>query len=243
MTSRPVAFITGASRGLGRALALRFAAGGWAVGVNNRAVNADTEEVVDRARAAGGEADALPADVRSGPAIQSAIEGAMTRWGRLDLLIHAAGLISDRPLLAMSEAEWDAVIDVHLKGGFHLVRAAAPAMEKSGGGQILIILSWAGLNGRAGQANYAAAKAGLIGLIRSAARELAGQNIRINGVVPAAHLIGMGSALSPAQRNAIGRTGLFPPATTADAFADLVFDLGQGHGVTGQILQLDSRIP
>jgi 3-oxoacyl-[acyl-carrier protein] reductase len=179
-----VALVTGASRGIGRAVAEALAREGAAVAVVAGRDLAAAEETAAAARAQSGSAVALRGDVAEAAQVEALFAATVEQWGRLDILVNNAGITRDGLLLRMEEADWDAVLDVNLKGAFLCTRAALKRMVRQRSGCIVNISSVIGLHGNAGQANYAAAKAGLIGLTKSTAWEVASRGIRVNTVAP-----------------------------------------------------------
>lgn len=182
-----VALVTGASRGIGREIALTLAREGASVGVNHvpdREQTALANEVVDQVRRLGGKAIALPADVTDAPAVRAAVTTLIETLGRIDVLVTNAGIVHRRPLVDVTEAEWDGVVAVNLKGTFNAIHAALPYLVRQRSGKIVTIASELALVGRAGLAAYAASKAGVIGLTKSLARELAPLGINVNAVAP-----------------------------------------------------------
>ncbi|KAB8144540.1 3-oxoacyl-[acyl-carrier-protein] reductase [Chloroflexia bacterium SDU3-3] len=179
-----VAIVTGGSRGIGRAIALALAGAGATVVVNYKS-NADAaQEVVDAIAAASGTALAVQADVSTAEGVDALFKATLEQFGRLDILVNNAGITRDTLLLRMKEDDFDAVIDTNLRGVFLCTKAALRPMTKAKGGRIINITSVVGLMGNAGQANYAAAKAGLIGFTKSVAREMASRAITVNAVAP-----------------------------------------------------------
>lgn len=234
--------VTGASRGLGKAIALRFGKAGCRVVVNYREREQDARDVVEAILASGGEGLCCKADVRSSRDVAAMVQQTLDRWGSLDLLVNNAGLASDGLMLRMSEEDWDRVIDTNLTGAFHCIRESAQQMSKGSGGHLINISSIVGMQGRAGQANYAASKAALIGLTRACARELGSADIRVNAVLPGYLPTDMGGTVSDEMLskitcdNALGRT------SDVLEVADFVYHLSCMKNVSGQIFNLDSRI-
>ena len=178
-----IAFITGASRGIGRACAIALSAGGAKVVLAARQLD-KLEEVAAEIRAAGGETFVVPIDLASQDSIKEAFSKASKEFGRIDILINNAGLTRDGLAMRMKRDDWDAVIQTNLSGSFFCIQQVMPAMVRERWGRIVNITSVVGESGNAGQANYAASKAGLIGLTKSLARELASRNITVNAVAP-----------------------------------------------------------
>jgi 3-oxoacyl-[acyl-carrier protein] reductase len=179
-----VALVTGASRGIGRAIALELAQAGAAVGVNYLANADDAAEVVAEIEAAGGRATALQADVSDAEAAKALIDGCEEALGELDVLVCNAGITRDGLIARLSPEAWTSVIDTNLAGPFYLCQAASRRMLRRRRGSIVLMSSVVGVHGNAGQTNYAASKAGLIGLGKSLARELGSRNIRVNVIAP-----------------------------------------------------------
>ena len=236
-----VAVVTGASRGIGRAIALKLAEMGAKVVVNYRSNKAAAEEVLDMIQTMGGTAIAIQADVRIFKDAQKLIKSALDQFGRLDILVNNAGTTRDTLLIRMSEEDWDIVIDTNLKGAFNCTKAAQRPMMKQRYGRIVNITSVAGLAGNAGQANYAAAKAGLVGFTKAVAKEVGSRNITVNAVAPGyvptdltanlpPDLIAKGLEMTP-----LGRAGT--PEDIANAVAFLVSD--DANYITGQVLSVD----
>ena len=182
--SNKVALVTGASRGIGRAIALELAASGARVVVNYRSQQQQADEVVAAIEQAGGTATAVHADVAQPADIERLIKTTQETYGGLDILINNAGITRDNLLLRMKDDEWDAVIATNLRSVYQLTKAVLRPMMKARWGRIITITSVVGLTGNAGQANYAAAKAGLIGFTKSVAREMASRGITANAVAP-----------------------------------------------------------
>lgn len=179
-----VAVVTGASRGIGRAVALALAAEGAKVAVNYASSSAAADEVVAEIVAAGGEAVALAADVSKTDQVDLLTSNVMEKWGRIDILVNNAGITRDTLLLRMKLEDWQAVIDLNLTGVFLCAKAASKIMLKQRSGRIINIASVAGQMGNPGQANYSAAKAGVIGFTKTVAKELASRGITVNAVAP-----------------------------------------------------------
>ncbi len=178
-----VALVTGASRGLGKAIALALAAEGASIAAVARSEEA-LKETVEAIREAGGVAEPFPLDVADEAAVETTVEKIAARFQHIDILVNNAGVTRDGLLMRMSSEAWDTVIDTNLKGAFHLTKQVGRLMVKQRAGRIINISSVIGLMGNAGQANYAASKAGLIGFSKSVAREFASRNITCNVVCP-----------------------------------------------------------
>jgi 3-oxoacyl-[acyl-carrier protein] reductase len=179
-----VALVTGASRGIGRAIALELAAAGAAVGVNYRADGDAAAEVVSAIEQAGGRAAALQADVSDADAAKALVETCESQLGELDVLVCNAGITRDGLIARLSPEAWTTVIDTNLAGPFFLCQAVSRRMLRRRSGSIILMSSVVGVHGNAGQTNYSASKAGLIGLGKSLARELGSRNIRVNVIAP-----------------------------------------------------------
>jgi 3-oxoacyl-[acyl-carrier protein] reductase len=182
-----IALVTGASRGIGREVALTLAREGASVGINHFPDPEQTalaRKVLDQVRQLGAKAVALPADVSDAAAVGGAVATLIAALGRIDVLVTNAGIVHRRPLIDVTEAEWDLVIAVNLKGTFNAIQAVLPHLLRQRSGKIVTVASELALVGRAGLAAYAASKAGVIGLTKSLARELAPHGINVNAVAP-----------------------------------------------------------
>ncbi|AFM42536.1 3-oxoacyl-(acyl-carrier-protein) reductase [Desulfosporosinus acidiphilus SJ4] len=179
-----VAIVTGGGRGIGRAIALELAAAGSKVVVNYAGRSEKAEETVALIRQAGGESIAVQADVSQAADVDRLVQTSLEHFGKIDILVNNAGITRDGLLLRMKEADWDAVLATNLKGVFLCTKAVSKGMLKQRSGVIVNISSVVGISGNAGQANYAAAKAGIIGLSKATAKEFASRGIRVNVVAP-----------------------------------------------------------
>ncbi len=176
--------VTGAARGIGRAIALALARPGLLIYLNDVVLGDDAASAKEAVEAKGSAARLVDFNVADTAAAQAGIEGIVKESGRLDILVNNAGIARDNLIMRMKEAEWDQVLAVNLKGAYNCIRAASRPMIKQRYGRIISISSVVGLRGNAGQANYSASKAGLIGLTKSIARELASRNVTVNAVAP-----------------------------------------------------------
>ncbi len=235
------ALVTGASRGIGKAIALELAKRGAKVAVNYAKNTGAANEVVAAIKASGGEAVALQADVADTRAAAALVKSAHEAFGRLDILVNNAGTTRDMVIMMMPEEDWDAVMNTNLKSAFNCCKAAVKIMMRQRGGRIVNISSVSGVMGNAGQTNYSASKAGLIGFTKALAREVAPRNITVNaiapGFIPTELTATMPEALKTATLTAIplGRWGT--AQEVADAVAFLASD--QAGYITGQTLNVD----
>ncbi|MHB1136054.1 MAG: 3-oxoacyl-[acyl-carrier-protein] reductase [Coriobacteriia bacterium] len=236
-----VALVTGASRGIGAAVALRLAAEGASVVVNFAGRSDAAASVVSEIEQGGGSAIAVQADVSDSAACAALVDAAVARFGRIDILVNNAGITRDGLLVRMSDDDWRSVIDTNLSGAFYLARSVGKLMMKQRSGSIVNMASVVGMMGNAGQVNYAAAKAGLIGMTKSIARELAGRGVRVNAVAPGFIATDMTDALPESAREAavssiaMGRLGT--PEDIAAAVAFLASD--DAAYITGQVIAVD----
>lgn len=237
-----IVLITGSSRGLGRALALECGKQGERVAVHCRERLAEARKVAEAIRTLGGEADVFQADVRVYPEVETMVKAILQRWGNIDFLVNNAGVAIDALLVKTDEAAWDGVVGTNLTGAFHCLRAVAPSMIKAKKGRIISIGSVVGLTGRKGEAAYAASKAGLLGLTRTAARELGRFGIQVNLVLPGFHLTEMGQAVTPAGLQEIEAARLLPAGISLEETARAIRMLSLIPGVSGQVWNLDSRV-
>jgi 3-oxoacyl-[acyl-carrier protein] reductase len=236
-----VALVTGGSRGLGSAIAQALAAAGAAVAVNYRSGQAAAETVVARIAGAGGKAVAVAGDVGEPAAIDALFESAQSQLGPIEILVNNAGIAQDGLLLRMGVDDWDRVLDVNLRGAFLCSKAALRGMIRHRWGRIVNVSSVVGLMGNAGQANYAAAKAGLLGLTRATAREVASRGITVNAIAPGFIETEMTATLSAAQREAVLREVPLQRFAVPDEIAPSVVFLASDAAayITGQVLTID----
>ena len=237
------AIVTGASRGIGRTVAKVLAEQGASVVLAGR-TRAALEEAVEEIRSRGGQATAVVCDVTVEGDVEQLVKATLEGYGRVDILVNNAGVTRDGLVMRMSEEDWDAVLDTNLKSVYRCTRAVLRPMLKQRAGRIVNIASVVGLTGNAGQANYAAAKAGIVAFTKSVAREVASRGITVNAVAPGYIDTDMTRALSPEQRERIlsgipmGRMG-----STEDVAYAVAFLAGEEAGyITGQTLVVDGGL-
>ena len=237
MLSDKVAIVTGASRGIGRLIAVALAGQGAKVVVSARNIEA-LQNLTAEIKAQGGDALAVAGDVAVEDDANNLIKQAVAAYGQVNILINNAGITRDGLLLRMKDADWDAVLDTNLKGAFHCIRAVAKVMSKQRSGRIINISSVVGEMGNPGQANYCASKAGLLGLTKSVARELARRNVTVNAITPGFIVTDMTDDLTDSARETLteqiplGRLG--EAEDVANAVLFLASD--QSAYITGQVL-------
>jgi 3-oxoacyl-[acyl-carrier protein] reductase len=238
-----VALVTGASRGIGKAIALTLAAAGAKVAciARNREKLAET---VAEIQAAGGTAEAFECDVTSSESVTNVVEAVVEKWERLEILVNNAGITRDTLIPRMADEQWDEVINTNLRGAFLFTRAATRPMMQARYGRIINIASVSGLMGNPGQANYSASKAGLIGMTRTVARELAGRKLTVNAVAPGFIETEMTNALGD---SILGEVKARIPAkrlgTVAEIGAAVLFLASPAASyITGQVLTVDGGL-
>ncbi|AJQ27468.1 3-oxoacyl-[acyl-carrier-protein] reductase [Pelosinus fermentans] len=236
-----VAIITGASRGIGRSVAIELAKLGAKVVINYAGNEAAAEEVKNIIVAAGGQGIIVKADVGDVEAVDAMVKETINTFGKIDILVNNAGITRDNLLMRMKEEDWDAVMNINLKGVFVCTKAVSRIMMKQKAGKIINMTSVVGLMGNAGQANYAAAKAGVIGFTKSMAKELASRGITVNAIAPGFISTDMTAVLSDQVKTELtekipaGRLG--SPEDVAAAVTFLASD--SANYITGQTLNVD----
>ena len=236
-----VAVVTGASRGIGRAIALRLAQEGAAVVINYNGSKERAQEVKTEIESAGGTAQIMQCDVADAASCDEMFQTIIKEFGRIDILVNNAGITRDGLLMKMAEEDFDAVIDTNLKGTFHCIRAVSRQMLRQRSGRIINLSSVSGVLGNAGQANYSASKAGVIGLTKSVARELSSRGITCNAVAPGFIDTEMTAQMTDKAKEAVktqiplGRVG------KVDDIAEVVTFLASEKAsyITGQVISVD----
>ncbi|MCR4705235.1 MAG: 3-oxoacyl-[acyl-carrier-protein] reductase [Lachnospiraceae bacterium] len=241
MLSGKTALVTGASRGIGREIAITLARYGAEVIVNYNGSKDRAEEVVKTIKAAGGKAEAVQCSVADTEAVDVMVKNLIEKYEHIDILVNNAGITKDNLMIKMSECDFDSVIDTNLKGCFNTIKALYRQLLKQKGGRIVNLSSVSGIMGNAGQANYAASKAGVIGLTKSVAKELAPRGITVNAVAPGFIDTEMTAAMTEQAKETIlsaiplKREG--KPEDIAETVAFLVSD--KASYITGQVITVD----
>jgi 3-oxoacyl-[acyl-carrier protein] reductase len=242
--SGKVALVTGAASGLGRAVALKLAEMGAKLAVNDLPDNRATEEVIELVKNKGGQVIAVPFDVTHGPSITSGFKIVGDTWGKVDILVNNAGILRNRMFLRTSEEDWDAVMDVNLRGTYLCAKFVLPLMLPQNWGRIINMASVAGIVGNMGAVSYSASKGGLIAFTRSLAAEIGSKNITVNAIAPGFISAGLADEISPEAKNAIiSRTSLKRAGTPKD-IAELAGFLASNKAsyITGQVICIDGGI-
>lgn len=241
MLTGKIALVTGASRGIGREIALTLAANGATVIVNYNGSKECAEEVVKEIEAGGGSAEAVQCNVADFQASEEMVKNILAKYKKVDILVNNAGITKDNLIMRMSEEDYDAVMDTNLKGTFNMIRHLSRSFIKQRSGKIINLSSVSGVLGNAGQANYSASKAGVIGLTKSVAREFASRGICVNAVAPGFIETEMTSAMSEEAQNGLKQMIPLGRAGKASDVAELVLFLaGKGSDyITGQIISVD----
>ena len=241
MLNEKIALVTGASRGIGKAIALALAEAGAMVVINYNGSKERAEEVKTQIEGMGGKAITYQCDVSDFAAVESMMKDVIKEYGQIDILVNNAGITRDNLIMKMKEEDFDAVIETNLKGAFNTIKCISRQMLKQRSGKIVNIASVSGVVGNAGQANYSAAKAGMIGLTKAVAKELSSRGINVNAVAPGFIETDMTAALSDdvkkvaEQSIPFGRMG--KPEEIADAVVFLASD--KASYITGQVLCVD----
>lgn len=241
MLTGKIALVTGAARGIGKEIALTLAGSGATVIVNYNGSKERAEAVVSEIKANGGEAEAMQCNVADFEASENMVKEAIAKYGRVDILVNNAGITKDNLIMRMSEADYDAVLDTNLKGAFNMIRHLSRYFLKQRSGKIINISSVSGVMGNAGQSNYSASKAGLIGLTKSVAKELASRNVCVNAVAPGFIATEMTEVLSEDYQKKINEMIPLGRMGSTKDIANLVLFLAgnQSDYITGQVMHVD----
>ena len=241
MLKGKTAIVTGASRGIGKAIALKLASLGANVVINYRSSLASAEELIKEIKSCGGSALAVKADVSSYNEAEMLIKETVLRYGTVDILVNNAGIAKDALILRMKEEDFDNVINTNLKGTFNCIKHVTPIMLKQKSGKIINISSVIGIVGNAGQVNYAAAKAGIIGLTKATAKELASRGITVNAVAPGFIQSDMTDILTPKVKESILNTIPLKRIGKTEDVANITAFLASPEAdyVTGQVINVD----
>jgi 3-oxoacyl-[acyl-carrier protein] reductase len=239
-----VALVTGASRGLGKAIAIKLAARGARVAVNYLASDAEAGKVAREVKGSGDEVMLCKADVADAAAVHQMTRQVVGEWGKIDILVNNAGIVRDGLLLRMPEDAWDEVLDTNLRGAYLCTKYSLRSMMDQGWGRIINIASLAGLVGNAGQANYSAAKGGLIAFTRAVAREVGPRNITVNAIAPGFIVTGMTDKLPQETKDAIlARVPLGRFGTAGDVAELAAFLASDAAGyITAQVINIDGGV-
>jgi 3-oxoacyl-[acyl-carrier protein] reductase len=236
---RYAVLVTGASGGIGRAISLAFAAAGWFVGVHYHKNKAAADDTLRQVEATGGTGTLYEADIRESHAVRQMVETFCSLAPAPSVFVCNAGIGGSHLLLRQPQEEWADVIATNLTGTFHCLQAMAPPLLTRGGGSIIVIGSYAGFHGSSGQAAYAASKAGLIGLVRTAAQEWGPDNVRVNLLLPGWQKTGLTTGIMPADDSWVGHALGRPPSR--EEVSKTIFHMAQLNEVSGQIWNCDSR--
>lgn len=241
MEENKTVFVTGASRGIGKEVALKFADNGYNVVINYVSSKTNVEELKAEFKSKGVKTLIMQADVTDKEAIEELVKKAIEEFGSIDVLVNNAGITKDNLLMRMSEEEFDKVIEVNLKGTYIVTKAVTKYMMKKRKGSIINLSSVVGVAGNAGQCNYAASKAGIIGFTKSVAKELASRNIRANAVAPGFIETDMTAVLSDEVKENIHNQIPLKRMGTANEVANLIYFLGSDESayITGQVINVD----
>ena len=240
-----VALVTGASRGIGAVIAKSLGEAGVNVGVNYSANRDAANDVAEAIRSGGSESIIIQGDISDDMHAQAVVKQVTDEWGQIDILVNNAGITRDGLLLRMKTEDWDRVIDVDLKGAFLCSKYTMPHMIRRRQGRIINISSVVGIGGNAGQANYAAAKAGLIGFTKAVAREVATRNVTVNALAPGFIDTGgmVDNMTDEARENVLGRIPMGRFGSGLDVANAVVFLCGSGAGyITGQVITIDGGL-
>ena len=241
MEEKKVVVVTGASRGIGKEIALKYAENGYNVAINYVSDKTNVEELEKEFKEKGAEALIVKADVSKSEQVQEFIKAVIEKYGKIDVLVNNAGVTRDMLLMRMKEEDFDKVIEINLKGTFLVTKEVVPYMMKKRDGKIISLSSVVGVTGNAGQCNYSASKAGIIGFTKSIAKELASRNIRANAVAPGFIDTDMTNVLSDEVKENINKQIPMRRMGTAREIANVVYFLGSEESsyITGQVINID----
>jgi len=239
----PSILITGGTRGIGLALCKAFAQKGWGVATCYHQDEAAAQAARDELSKITQDFLVVKGDVSLEEPVTGLVQAAIEKWGKLDCVIHNAGFTLNARIVNVEEADWDATLGVHLKGAFWLAKAALRPMLKQKNGQFIFISSVVATTGNIGQGSYTAAKAGVVGLARSLAKEYGGKNVRANVVCPGFHKTKLSDGLSPEAEEAIRKKHILGSTTELSEVTDFMLWLAGTQTISSQIFNLDSRLP
>lgn len=239
--SGKVAVVTGASRGIGREIARAMAREGATVVINYCGSEAKAKELTEEIKGSGGTAEAVQCDVSDFEKAGEFLDGVMKKYGKLDILVNNAGITRDGLLMKMSEADFDAVINTNLKGAFNCMQHVSRQMIRQKGGRIINLASVIGLIGNAGQVNYAASKAGVIGMTKAAAREMASRGITVNAIAPGFIMTEMTDVLSDTVKEEMKKQIPMKEFGETKDIAEMAVYLASDKAryITGQVISID----
>ena len=241
MEERQVVLVTGASRGIGKEVALKYAEKGYNVAINYVSDKTDVKSIEKEFEEKGAQCLIEKADVSKSEDVEQFVKKVIEKFGKIDVLVNNAGITKDTLLMRMKEEDFDKVLEINLKGTFLVTKAVTPYMMKKRNGRIINLSSVVGVTGNAGQANYSASKAGIIGFTKSIAKELASRNIRANAVAPGFIDTDMTSVLNDEVKENINSQIPMKRMGTAREIANVVYFLGceESSYITGQVLNID----
>jgi len=244
LLEKKVALITGAARGIGKSIALRFAAEGCNIAFTDLIIDEQAEATRLEIEALGVVCKAYAGDASDFDNVHSTVNQVLADFGRIDVLVNNAGITKDTLLMRMTEQQWDAVINVNLKSAFNFMHAVTPVMLRQRSGSVISMSSVVGINGNAGQANYAASKAGIIALTKSAAKELGSRGIRVNAIAPGFILTDMTAALPEATLQEFVKLIPMKRGGTPDEVANVALFLASDLSsyVSGQVVQVNGAM-